>query len=349
MANYTEWNQRPRNTKVAIDVDQVEAKAITYGSASLDSGTSDEEIAGAMDDYAVASLEDQLEQWACDDATRESASSSIGMEVQRRERLLKGKYPFALNGNRLVYRNSRTLVYEFCLAISQAPSLVEKPFNRLPIAFERLSRDILVGFWGFGAQGYRTGWPPDDYEERPSRFEEVVAQLHERTGEWFWRPDPGMPDSAGRTKEEGLDVVVWKDVLDGRAGKLFMLCQCACGRNYDTKFFDIDADFTKITKWVSPISWVKPVRAFLTPHHIPNEADFGQVNKSAGWTFDRVRLTLLAESEACREHVVEQAREPYAELIASVIRGFEVAQPKRGRLPRTAAEGRRSRSRESGA
>lgn len=173
----------------------------------------------------------------------------------------------------------------------------------------------------------RTGWPSDPGEPRPARFRQVVERLHELTGEWVWSPDPTLPDDPDPrdVKDEGLDIFVWKEVPDKRPGKLFVLGQCACGNDYPTKFHDIDANFEKLKKWVKPLSYATPLRAFATPRHIPNGAYFADVNHQAGLTFDRARIALLAEGEG--ENLQRQARNLYAGLIRIVISSFQVGQP----------------------
>ena len=351
MASQTQpWELRRQDARIAINADQAEFAAVHYGTSNIEAGTFDDRVAGALDDYEVPdpriSVPAGQWDWASHDMALDNAVSDIGIELRRRKEVLGGLYPFVVADNQLVYSQSRTLAYEFCLAVTQAPSLSKGDFTRLPIAFERLVRDILIRFLGPGAQGIRTGWPPDAHEPRPAHFKELIAALHNATNEWEWAPEIDLPKDPDPqdVKDEGLDFVIWKEIPDRRPGRLFLLGQCACGKNYDTKFGDIDARLDKLSKWIRPIPCVFPVRVFATPHQIPNDTYFRTVNRQAGWTLDRSRITLLAESEAAREYVVAQARDPYASLIRLVIEGFEADQPKRGRQPRKAAAGRRSRS-----
>jgi hypothetical protein len=216
------------------------------------------------------------------------------------------------------------------------------------MAFERLARDVLVCFLGSGADGVRTGWPPDERDPRPARLKQVITELNKRigeaVGEWIWSPEAGLPDDPEPQdrKDEGLDFVVWKAFPDGRAGRLFFLGQCACGNDYATKFNDIEADFRTLSRWVRPVSHARPARVFTTPRHIPNDIYFRTVNQDAGLTLDRSRITLIAESSPACEYVIRQAKRPYADLIRIVIEGFEAVKQARGRQPRRAAAARRS-------
>ena len=351
MSGHMAWEARHQDDRVATNADQAELLAIRYGSSNSEAGISDDRIAGSLDDYDVP---DPLSAsvWASDDLALDSATSDISAVIRHRQEILGPAYPFQLHGNRLVYRESHTLAYEFCLVASQS-CLSEGEFVRLPRAFERLARDVLVLFLGVG-QGtgaFRTGWPGDEFESRPPRFKSLMAVLHELTGEWTWAPAPHLPEdpTPRDVKDEGLDVVVWKRVLDERGGSLFLLVQCACGNDYATKFDDIDVNFDKLGQWLRPISCARPVRVFCTPRHIPNDSYFLEINRRAGLTFDRIRITLLAENEDVRDYVPEHAREPYAELIQLAIDGFEVDSQAPSPQPRKAAAGRRSRSRGSAA
>jgi hypothetical protein len=156
------------------------------------------------------------------------------------------------------------------------------------------------------------------------RFKEVIAALHEMTGEWMWSPEYGMPNDPDpqTVKDEGLDLVVWKEVPDGRPGRMFLLGQCACGNDYTTKFGDIDERLHRLSKWVRPMPCVTPVRVFATPRHIPNDLDFRDVSKRAGFALDRARITLLAESDAGLEYIPQHAKESYADLIQLVFNGI---------------------------
>ena len=118
-----------------------------------------------------------------------------------------------------------------------------------------------------------------------------MRTLHEQSGEWFWGPDPDIPEDPSTVGDEGMDFVVWKETLDNRMGKLFILGQCACGDNWDQKLNDID--FNKINKWFNPLSYVNPVKAFVTPHHL-SQGNLNNALRQAGIIFDRIRLVLIA-------------------------------------------------------
>lgn len=293
---------------------------MSYGRATLDSGTLDDRIAEALDDFETT---DPIgtEEWSNTDLRIENAVGELGLELERRKRILGKAYPFELTKGQLVYSGSKSLAYELCLAISQSPGLSGGEFKKLPVAFERLMLDLVLRFLGEGSVGRRTGWPPEG--DRPARFKSLVAELHNETNEWRWSPDHGFPDdpSSQQIKDAGLDFVAWKQVQDSRVGRLFVVGQCACGNDFETKLQDIDKGLVKLGQWIKPVCFATPVRAFCTPRHIPNDIYFASINQEAGLTFDRTRITLLAEASA--EEVRAAANDDFVELIQIVVEDFE--------------------------
>jgi hypothetical protein len=323
MSSNAGWQLRWSDQRAGVNADQSEFSAVVHGATNLESGIMDDRIADALDDYDVTDPAG-VAAWAREDAKYDSATSDIGREIQRRIAVVGEYYPFKASGNRLEYIPSSTCVYEFCLAVSQSPSVKEGDFARLPPTFERLARDVLTCFLGSGAEGMRTGWPPDHFEKRPSRFKAVVEEIRARTKarrDWNWHPHPDLPNDPEPqdVKDEGIDFVVWKLMPDGRDGHLFLLGQCACGStDWDEKFHDIDAE--KLQRWIHPISTASFLRVFTTPHHIPNDAYFADVNLKAGLTLDRARIARLAESQMFRDRFAPELKDCLKELADLVIK-----------------------------
>ncbi|MCR9116442.1 MAG: hypothetical protein NXI22_05750, partial [bacterium] len=273
VASDIRWENRRQDNRTADNADQTEFSAMSYGRATLDSGTLDDRIAEALDDFETT---DPIgtEEWSNTDLRIENAVGELGLELERRKRILGKAYPFELTKGQLVYSGSKSLAYELCLAISQSPGLSGGEFKKLPVAFERLMLDLVLRFLGEGSVGRRTGWPPEG--DRPARFKSLVAELHNETNEWRWSPDHGFPDdpSSQQIKDAGLDFVAWKQVQDSRVGRLFVVGQCACGNDFETKLQDIDKGLVKLGQWIKPVCFATPVRAFCTPRHIPNDIYF---------------------------------------------------------------------------
>lgn len=272
------------------NADQVELRAISAGIAVPDVGVADENIAGELADLQVADLE--MEAWNQQDVQIEDEVGAARDELLRRADILGEAYPFELNGGTLTYRPSVSGFYEYCVGIANTPrSIQTNPFTQLPRSFERSVGTILRYHLGPNWEGMHTGWPREEGE--PSRFDELIRQISDRTcegREWRWDPKPGYPADGGATKDGGVDFVVWRRSADRRIGQMFVLGQCACGNDWDTKFNDLMIE--RLEPWMRPFLFVPPTRCFTTPF-ILSEGNFQIAHENAGWVLDRIRLTLM--------------------------------------------------------
>lgn len=277
--------------RAAHDADQAEFSAIIRQSSVLDSGIYDDRVAGVMDDFDPQDSTIKAD-WHLRDIELDSAVGKVHEEIDRRIEVMGDHYPFTIDGGQLTYRKSRSLFYEFCLSICNAPTITQGVYVELPRVFERSSARLVREYFGVYSEVLHTGWPRD--EEVGVRFKEAMAHLQTKTGEWRWRPEDDLPEDPDPqiAKDEGLDFVVWKKSIDGRTGSLFVLGQCACGNDWKDKYFDLNLG--RLRKWFSPMTIVDPIRSFATPHHVAN-ALLTDAQREAGLVFDRARLTLIAE------------------------------------------------------
>lgn len=283
---------RIRNT------DEVELESIRVGSAVLDTGTYDERLADSEPDDAPPAVRSR---WQRTDLGNDTEAGAIRDEVVRRARLLKDLYPFEIRRNSLVYKAGLgNGFYEYCLGICFAPSLTAKPYVVLPRSFERIVAIILRSYMGSGANSMHVGFPRDKGEG--TTFRAAMGKLSQRVNdyldnkevgtEWRWDPDPSYPKEPVFGGDGGIDFVVWKQPPDGRIGQLFLLGQCACGGDWFTKYDDVK--LTRLDPWFRPLIHLKPpVKCFTTPF-ILSDGNLLDATKTAGWVFDRLRLTLLA-------------------------------------------------------
>jgi hypothetical protein len=122
MPSGSRWETRRQDDRTAKNADDTEYSAIKNGSCNIEAGILDDRIAGSVeDDYELPSPH-KVSAWASMDMALDSAASDLNQEIFRRTSLLGASYPFLADGNVLKYSASRTLVYEFCLAVSQSPS-----------------------------------------------------------------------------------------------------------------------------------------------------------------------------------------------------------------------------------
>lgn len=277
----------------AHNADQTERAAIENGSAPASAGIDDDRLAGVTEDELEGPLSDT---WSKRDAVIDDASGETLTELERRATLLGSAYPFSINGSSLQYTGSATGIYEYCLATSLAPDVNSTKFLPLSVNFELLSCEITRRYLGTNAKALRIGWPSHDPIQRPTKFKAVAAVVHSATGEWNWSPTPPNPDDPSHlhVKDEGVDYIVWVPMLDSRTGKLFLLGQCACGDNWDTKLTDI-SEF-KLRSWLNPITSAPFAKAFSVPRHIVGTHIFHYCSSQAGITFDRARIAMIAEA-----------------------------------------------------
>ena len=285
------YSQRHQAQRAAKDADQAEFSALRKGSAVIDSGVYDDRVAGALDDFEVKEPS-VTAIWHHEDLKYDTASGNIHEEIERRENILEDAYPFEFDKGKLLYspKSQRiSCIYEFFLSICNSNTLVSGNYALLPRMFERITAKLVAAYLGEYARYIHTGWPRD--QEIGISFKEAMQTVSERTGEWRWGPDEGLPNDPDR-KDEGCDFVVWPDAPDGRKiGQLFILGQCACGDNWQDKYKDLK--LKELKKWFKPLSLIKPVRSFATPHHV-TDALLREASRQGGLFFDRARLTMIA-------------------------------------------------------
>jgi hypothetical protein len=286
------YTRRRLEQRAIGSADQAEFAAILHNAAVIDAGIYDDRVADALDDFESRDPT-VFADWHNRDLQIDSAVGSIHEEILRRRTILGDSYPFAVESNQLSYTPSRSRFYEFCLATCLADNITTGEMVQLPRSFERVAALLLKAYFGEGTEALHTGAPRDT--ESGVRFKDAMTNLSQRSGEWIWAPESELPAEPTVTGDEGLDFVVWKDALDERRGHLFILAQCACGNDWETKLQELDLE--RLSKWFKPLSYVTPVRAFVTPHQL-SRGHMREAQRLAGLVFDRIRLTLIAERAA---------------------------------------------------
>jgi hypothetical protein len=292
--NEVDWLSKRTDFNTSVDADQSEFAALRFGSINIEEGLRDDRRLGVISD-ALAGIKPR---WLERSTELDERAGKIAEEVRRRVLLLGTAYPFSVSGNSLQYKASRNGIYEFCLSASVAESLSKKPFNQLPVAFERLCREISLILFGKRAVSLRTGWPRDKIDGLPIRAKLLFGKIEQLTGEWVWKPDPDLPDdpSPSYFKELGLDLLTWILMPDGRTGHFFVLGQCACGKRdwFDKRH---EPDLKILRRWFKPMTIVdQPLKCLFVPFHVANASTLADVS-TAGITLDRARICLLAATE----------------------------------------------------
>ncbi|MBF0142537.1 MAG: hypothetical protein HQL57_02810 [Magnetococcales bacterium] len=292
MLRGNEYNVRCMNQRISYAADKAEYRSILYNGVShVRDGIYNDEIADAMDDFSPPPSEpNKHSSWEEKDLQLDSAVGGIHETIVKRQELLGESYPFTLDGQQLIYRPSKSKIYEFCLAISNSRNITRNPYTGLPRLFERISAELVRVHLGANAKAFHSGFPRDG----EISFKEAMRVLADSTREWFWKPETDIPEDGGAEKDGGMDFAAWIPSPDKRQGQIFVLGQCACGNDWICKWNDLN--LSRLQKWFHPMLILNPpIRAFATPFHI-NDALLKESIREAGLVFDRIRLTLIGES-----------------------------------------------------
>lgn len=309
-----DYKNRKIQQLAEYNADQTEFSALKYKITSVDAGIADDTIASNFDDYE---LQDPLdEEWARQDAAKDNAVGLILEVLQKRAKILGENYPFEINGSELILKEKSTsLVYRFCLAISNAPTVTTGKFVELPRKFELIAGQITKSIFGNEAQWLHTGWPRSS--GLPTKFIELAAVIKEKTmskNEWTWKPHAGLEDTDTLGfKDCGIDYLAWSDFFDQRDGKIFAMGQCACGNDWTGKFHDIN--LKKINKWFHPMTLVSAVKVLSIPY-CAADGYLLECADQDNFLLDRLRLTLLCEKNG----VIIDDKDNLENLISMVIK-----------------------------
>ncbi len=294
------FSVRHEDQRAISSADQVEMLAIRYGTAVADAGAYDERLSGELDDLEIGAPEAD-EFWSKQDVSLDDEVGGITTELSRRADSMGAAYPFRIDGGTVTYLPSDTGFYEYCLAISQTPSLTTKPFTALPRSFERVVANLIQIHLGDSWKSLHTGHPRDAAVGTTFyKAMKTVSAVTSRDREWRWDPDPRWPPKPGIGGDGGMDFIVWRPAPDGRIGQLYVVGQCACGNDWPTKFHDLRPE--KLQKWMRVVSEVPYTRCFTTPFLL-SDGNFAAAHNEAGWVLDRMRLTFMAEEAASHPRV----------------------------------------------
>ena len=306
------YHKRHEAQRSVMGADRAEFQAMKNGAAEIDSGVYSDRVAGSLDDSDF--IPQDAERWHGDDLKYDTAVGGTRDEIERRIRILRTAYPFELKGGTLCHLSGPSSIYEFFLSICNATTLTSGGYVHLPRLFERIAAQLVAAYFGQHATGIHTGAPRDP--DTGSSFMQAMKNVEAQTNEWDWGPDEGLPDEHHQG-DEGCDFIVWLMASDRRKiGQLFVLGQCACGNDWQSKYGDLD--LKKLKKWFNPLSVVDPVRSFATPHHVTNVV-LREASRQAGLFFDRARLTMTAHG-AGGDVIGDKMKDSMKSLIDLVLR-----------------------------
>ena len=163
-------------------------------------------------------------------------------ELQYREQVLGEAYPFAVDTHRLGLARVADVtavpgrsVYLFCLLASAIRENRIQPTGLIGAATSEIANMFQVCAC-LAAGGYTAGEVVSFGFPRPTgtAFLPALRATYERFGAGSVKQSvpPGFPTA---TKDDGIDVIAWRDHPDRMPGKLYLLGQCASGVDWRTK------------------------------------------------------------------------------------------------------------------
>lgn len=224
------------------------------------------------------------------------------LELARRQRILGGYGPYALDGLRVrrTLEWHTTAAYSFCLMLAlqvryrvELDVLVPPDYNTQGILFEQLTYAALRAR---GLAVHSTAWS----KVESASIRERIAALAEHLGE---RAMEGAVDlwAEPQIKDGGLDVVCHVPFPDGWGGRPLYLIQCASGENWKGK-----KATPKVALWEKLIDFTtKPLRGIAMPFALLEDEFRREANDDLlVLLLDRHRIGALplGEPESWPEH-----------------------------------------------
>ncbi len=214
-------------------------------------------------------------------------------ELEQRAIAAGDAYPFVVSGSVLSLKpnQDRFTAYVFCLYLSYF-SWSSKRQSEIKVnpwmLFEELSYTAAVQY--IGGEGVLFGTSRGNTKQAQKGFKNAIRDLCQRIGEGKDFKD--QPDLS--RKDDGVDLVVWKNFEDKRPSKVVMFGQCAGGNNWDK-----DGKLNRLAprafwdQWTVDSAVSPHLRSFYVPHRII-EKRWNYSGRNAGILFDRCRVAYWA-------------------------------------------------------
>lgn len=253
-------------------------------------------ISGCADSLGDGADAEELDEAGVSDAGEAAADRAFD-ELTRRNELYSGNvYPFDFSGEYVQPKDwSLSSVYLFLRLLGDDKLLLAMNIDAVRQArklFESLAAAALSAYLGGktnGVESFVFGFPRR--ERLPKTFKAALNKLCMAMGEGHsCRADAPL---ASRAKDDGLDVVAWREFADRRCSKLIVFGQCATGNDWKDKLSDMPAAKDWCGTWLCKAPFVEPVRSFFVPVVI-DEDQWEYSSRRAGILFDSVRIAVLA-------------------------------------------------------
>jgi len=254
------------------------------------------------------------------EAERDQRLDLLKQEVERRARAGEKIYPFRIEEERAVKVDvCGEAVYMLLLVLSSpsAPYRAAREAHKAEPAFDRIALAAMKKYLGREADGVRfarSSSEKDGEGTRPKLFSEAVEWLRDHlearsglvepddedgeTPHWEWEGENPAP-VLNTYKDAGVDLVVWSDFGDDRAGFPVLLVQCTVQLTWENKLEEIPLKLWE--RWIN-FSMVPPQTALVIPFSEDPQSDHWEDRcLRAGVVIDRVRLLVLLNELECDE------------------------------------------------
>lgn len=223
----------------------------------------------------------------------ESAVGAAFDEIDRRSKACGDGYPFEIadqgytlrskkdDGNRKHMICKYTL-YKYMLLATRLNMKTNREHACIDgtLLFEKLSAEAACEYIGDRAQSLVFG------TSSGADFRGKIDNLCKRIGEGDGFVNRN--DAPPTVKDDSLDIVVWKQFADRRAGKLIAFGQCKTGTSYRDTLTQLQPG-SFCDEWLASPLVLKPVRMFFVADAISQSRWYGMARK-AGLLFDRCRI-----------------------------------------------------------
>jgi hypothetical protein len=225
----------------------------------------------------------------------EELCAAVFIELSDRKESAGQAYPFSVfDSGKIQYRGpiSDYIPYIFCLAIAFYGG-EQPPFHsglNPRILFEELcclatSKYVLGDIYHFGAG-----------KKGRKGFREAVEKLCGLIGE-----GSGFKDSGGKPQDDHVDLVAWKHFQDEKPGKIVLFGQCASGKNWEEKIFELNPEaFWDLWMQEAGASKRQLLKSLYIPFRV-NATDWNYSSAYGGILFDRCRIASLLGSHNLRD------------------------------------------------
>lgn len=196
-------------------------------------------------------------------------------------------YPFVLTGEGIELRDSVSPAYVFQLLVSLGSVDSHRDGTTVYKLFEELSAEAAGRYLGDSRTAVVFGSPRHDL---PAGFRDAVVALVRLLREGKLREDR---EGLDQSKDDGLDIVAWREFPDRRASKLILFGQCAAGRRWREKASDLRPDDWCKNNLTRAFA-VNPIPAFFVPRALSEkDANYYGVNQVL---LDRCRISSLCSA-----------------------------------------------------